>query len=356
MRGRAGSCHPYLKEEKDMEVCRKTAPGLLAMTPLLALLLAVTALASAAAPLRQASASPSRSSKPVSYNGISFSYDSSLAREVAAGVVPEQKGDSNTPYWTTHPDEVIFEFKDFAYSTGEMMPARIYVFPVSSDYRYLNPSETIDFWGREVASLRSLLAQRPKLTGLTTAQGESLIPFLPPINAGGFLVGKQDYLSFRNGAGLRYLVQFAQEVRTASHADTIYTYQGMTNDGKYYVAAHFPAFLATPPNLSIPQPGTQKDLDNYYVQLRRIVDQTNNAGFLPNLDSLDSIMTSLMINSSAVTLPSGSSSALPGMPRTGIAAYQDFLSGASLMAIAGTLALVFTLLGLAIRGNWTVTR
>ena len=324
--------------------------GRIAAVLLLLPLLAITVLPSVAAPLGGVGSSPSKSSKQVSYNGISFSYDISLASKVIATVVPELRGDSNTAFWTTHPDEVVFEFKDFAYSTSALIPARIYVFPVKSDYRYLNsPPETIDFWGRQVDSLRDLLARRPKLTGPISAQGESLIPFLPPINAGQFLVGKHGYMNFRSGAGIHYLVHFAQEVRTASREDTFYTYQGLTADGKYYVAARFPAFLATPPDLSHLPRSTQKDSDNFYKQLRGIVDQTDDAGFQPNLGSLNSIISSLTIDSSPVKLPSGSSSTLPSMPGTGTSSNLGFPSTRDMGAVVLALALVITIAGLAIQ-------
>src|SRR5438477_1490156 len=127
-------------------------------------------LASAAPSSASVVASQVASTRRVSFNGISFTYDNSLASDVATSVVPEDKGDANSACWYTHPDETVFEFKDFAYSTGRAW-ASIYVFPVNSDYRCLNPSETIDYWGREVAALRDLLARRPKLVGPAGAQG-----------------------------------------------------------------------------------------------------------------------------------------------------------------------------------------
>src|SRR5436309_2809538 len=121
-----------------MAALRRNPTGLLALIIItLTAFLASAAIPSAAAPLGRAAGSQAQSTRQVSYNGIRFTYGSSLASQVVAGVVTEQKGDSNSAFWETHPDETVFAFRDFTYSTSTMMPATIYVFPAKSDYAYL---------------------------------------------------------------------------------------------------------------------------------------------------------------------------------------------------------------------------
>ncbi len=276
--------------------------------------------------------------KQVSYNGISFAYDPSLARGVTAHTLPELKGDANSADWEIHPEEVTFEFRDFAFATTQIAPATIYVFPVKSSYRILNPQDphSQDLWLHEVSTLRALVTQRPKLTEPATLEGSNL-PFLPPVNAATILVGKQDYLSFGSGTGLRYLLQLTQQPIPPSHDDTAYSFQGITNDGKYYLAATFPIFLATPPNLPFPQTN-QRDADDYSHRLRAIMDSAPSSDFKPNLDKLDDIIRSLTIDESALTLPSAPASAVPvGMPRTGHVAGETGILGAVMFALASAL-------------------
>lgn len=286
--------------------------------------------------------------KQVSYNGVSFTYDTSLAGSVSASTQPAFIIKEDSGYWLAHPEQVTFEFKNFAYATSQMASATIYVFPIKSSYRYLNPAEPQDLWLPRIDQLRTLLSQRPKLTDPVTI-GDPKLPFLPIINAAMTLVGKQDYLNFRDGSGVCYLASFAQDVEQPSHENTLYTYQGITNDGRYYVAATFPAFLATPPNMPFPCCSTERDLENYYHSLRATVNAAPGSAFRPNLDLLDEMMRSLSIDTSSVKLPSTtvSSSNAPGMPNTG----HDPGDPSLLLLVAAGLGAILVGFGLALAGG-----
>src|SRR5437868_11174998 len=96
------------------------------------------------------------SQKHVSYNGISFDYDASLAANVTVQTVPEQRAGPDTAWWMAHPEYTLFKFSGFP-ATGIWDPA-ISVFPVKSSYKYLNPpDEPVDIWRNGVDALRSLL-------------------------------------------------------------------------------------------------------------------------------------------------------------------------------------------------------
>jgi hypothetical protein len=263
----------------------------------------------------EADAAVAQSGKIVDFGGISFAYDASLASGVTASVVPKDEGGPNAACWSTHPKEVVFKFHDFAFATSEMVPATIYVFPINSDYQCSNPMDTIEYWQREVDALQDVLARRPSLAEPPSTRDTILTPYLPPINAGGFLVGKQEYLNFRNGSGMRYLIQFTQQPIKPRAEDTIYTYQGITNDGKYYVAATLPAFLPAPLDNPMEQFSTQQGWDDFYHQLRLKVNQIPDKDFHPSLDALDGIFSSLTVSPSAGTLPSAPEAS--SLPSTG---------------------------------------
>ncbi|PYE55400.1 hypothetical protein [Deinococcus yavapaiensis] len=94
----------------------------------------------------------------------------------------------------------------------------------------------------EIGSLRALLKERPAPSEI---RGE--MPFLPLPNAGQVLNAAVKYLDFGGGRGVRFLVAFASDVSPVTRAQVFYTYQGLTNDGKYYVSLQFPVNLAELP-------------------------------------------------------------------------------------------------------------
>ena len=48
------------------------------------------------------------------------------------------------------------------------------------------------------------------------------------------------YLDFKSGTGVRFLTQFNNGMAPVNNHDLIYTFQGLTSDGKYYIAAVLP--------------------------------------------------------------------------------------------------------------------
>lgn len=94
----------------------------------------------------------------------------------------------------------------------------------------------------EIGSLRALLKERPAPSAI---RGE--LPFIPLPNAGQVMNAAVKYLDFGGGRGVRFLVAFAQDVSPISRDQVFYTYQGLTNDGKYYVSLQFPVTLAELP-------------------------------------------------------------------------------------------------------------
>lgn len=90
----------------------------------------------------------------------------------------------------------------------------------------------------EIGSLRALLRARP---GQPQLLGP--LPFLPLIPADQVLNGAMKYVNFPGGHGVRYLVAFSQEVAPVTRAQVFYTFQGMTDDGRYYVSLQYDVSL-----------------------------------------------------------------------------------------------------------------
>jgi uncharacterized protein YjbI with pentapeptide repeats len=171
----------------------------------------------------------------VEFQGVQFRFNSSLAEsvwpEIAAALPPQQ----GAPEWGGRPQHIGFTFA----SNGQphAFPVRglglgsqpqIFIYPVQEF------STISELAKGQIEGLQSLLKARPSAP-------EDAIPLLPLINAAQVLHAQVRYLDFENGSGVRFITQYSQEVvGRLTNQNIFYTFQGLTRDGKYYVAAFFP--------------------------------------------------------------------------------------------------------------------
>jgi hypothetical protein len=108
-----------------------------------------------------------------------------------------------------------------------------------------------------------------------------------------------EYLDFQSGQGLRYLTQFDQAFIPINNYELIYTYQGLTSDGKYYVAAVLPV---THPSLAADAsvtgnepPEFTSDFPTYLTNVVASLNPQAADTFTPDLTQLDAMMSSLEV-------------------------------------------------------------
>jgi hypothetical protein len=66
------------------------------------------------------------------------------------------------------------------------------------------------------------------------------LPLVPFFNAQQLFASNVQIISFQNGQGVRFLTEYAQYAASANNTDLFYHFQGLTNDGAYYVIAILP--------------------------------------------------------------------------------------------------------------------
>ena len=155
--------------------------------------------------------------------------------------------------------------------------------------------------GERVNAMQTMLASQPAIP--------ETIPLLPIFNAAQVFKAQDEYLSFQNGEGVRYLTEYSQYYAPANNHDLFYSYQGMTSDGQYWVSAIFPvnaAFLqdnydsvnvpaggiAAPP---FDDPNLDANMDAYYTNMINLFNSTADTDFTPGLDCLDQFIASLQV-------------------------------------------------------------
>ena len=207
---------------------------------------------------------------------------------VAAGFQTETvaavSAGEDAPFWEALPEYTRVTLQGYPISSHLMKP-QIFIYPVE-DLVTVNEAA-----GKIAGSLEALLR---------SPQDTSPMPFLPLFNAAQVMHVQLQYLDFKDGQGLRYLTEFDQAFVPINNYELIYTYQGLTSDGKYYVAAVLP--VNSP---GLPADGTvtgnepPEFASDFSAYLQGVVDTLNLQSadtFTPDLTRLDAMMSSLEIN------------------------------------------------------------
>ena len=228
---------------------------------------------------------------PATGEGISLIVPGDLGATAAIEAIPEASG-PDLPAWGIHPAHVQITLQGYPLQ-GTLLKPQIFVYPVAEF------SQLSDSAAQTSAALKDVLGRQGALP-------PGPLPFLPPLNAAQVFYSNALNLPFESGTGIRFLTQFDQAPLPVNNNELIYTFQGLTTDGKYYVAAVLPvnaAFLPadsrqdspTPPD-GVPFSWTGMDAMPAYVEaVRQKLDATAPDAFTPSLTTLDTMMQSLRV-------------------------------------------------------------
>ena len=152
--------------------------------------------------------------------------------------------------------------------------------------------------------LQAQLAARPALPQFDSETGQRAeVIDLPYRNAAQLVRASQRYLDFENGSGIRFISYYAQMTAELGNG-FVYTFNGITDDGRYFVSADFPILL--PPG-TLPPFDYEADLaageepmNSYYVQYLEQVNLAVEAlepfQTTPSLQTLDDFVASFYVS------------------------------------------------------------
>lgn len=244
---------------------------------------------------------PAQNLEEVDFQNVHFDYDSSVLGSATPREVPEERPE-NAPAFAMTPKHIEVGFPDFPVTENTFGPAvRVYRM---SDYQALAP-ELVD---REVKYLKILLESRPDLSivfplsgvlqGGEPDQGYGPNPpFLPLVNAASDMRVKMEYIDFQNGNGIRYVTHFGQGPSPIEKEGVFYTYQGLTNDGQYWVSATFP--VGSSAAYPVPPTGGENNLDqiqSFNRDVAAMFDQLDPQSYIPSLVDLDNLIRSIRVD------------------------------------------------------------
>ena len=144
------------------------------------------------------------------------------------------------------------------------------------------------------ARLRKLLARRP-----AKFRFDKELYDLPFNNAGGTVQSKVQYLDFKTGKGVLFLTQYSQDVLPTplNNEELTCDFQGLSSDGKYYVAARFAiTHPSLPKGIDSTKPPPVDLKNNYLKKQERLLNSLPDNSFQPSLNSLKSLIASITTN------------------------------------------------------------
>lgn len=230
-------------------------------------------------------AEPTADANSVSYAGVSFVLNPTVASGVSGEIVPEESGEAGGPFWAAVPQHISIMLDGYTLVNTFHEP-RVLVYPAEAF------AEMNDVAAQTISEQRDFLAAQ--------AEDPDAVPFLPIFNAAQFFATDVEYLDFQNGTGVRFLTQYGQAANPVNSEELFYTFQGLTDDGQYYVALILPVSHPDLPasSMEVPveeMPETQEELDAYLGEVVTMLEGASEDSFAPSLAELDALVQSLLV-------------------------------------------------------------
>ncbi len=197
----------------------------------------------------------------VSYQGITFTFDRSLAPDVTSETIPASTEGKLSDIWPEHAGFTLVDYPRPRSLPPKDPHIRVFSIPQFRDAlaiatkefkkSLVQPTNTEDWTTNldtEVGLLKSLLKRKPQQASLRSflamTRGErgcgGAMPFLPLWEACQAFVARARYVKFKNGEGVLFLTQQnVSETSQVTNQGLEYAFQGITNDGQTYVYAEF---------------------------------------------------------------------------------------------------------------------
>ena len=143
--------------------------------------------------------------------------------------------------------------------------------------------------GKTAADLQTLLE---------TQQVRDQLPFLPLVPSSRQALDAQvQYLDFKTGKGVRFLTQFNNGLVQINNTELIYTFQGLSSDGKYYISAILPVTHPELPDTSrVDEQLVLNGFQDYISKTVTLLNQQPAGSFTPDLNKLDELIRSIEVN------------------------------------------------------------
>ena len=227
----------------------------------------------------------------VTLNNVSFTIPLGVAKDAKSEMAPAVTDTNASPWWEIAPAHLKFTLTGYQLQDKFLEP-QVLVYP-TDEYARLN-----DQAAQEIQKLKAIIGGGP-------LSKEAMPSFL--VNAGPIFASNMQVINFKSGRGVRMLTQYDQYPATVNNHELFYHFQGLTNDGKYYVIAILPvtsSILAedekpesSVPAGGVPLPSTGGPDNTYYEAVTKALDSQYPDSFNPSLFQLDALIQSITVTS-----------------------------------------------------------
>jgi len=227
----------------------------------------------------------------------------SLTLVVPLGVASGASGSEYPPidsedaaWWQKTPGHLQIMLGDYYVLQGKFHQPQIYVYPAQAYAELVPPAfESI----RRVNNI---------IYSPDAPISADQLPMVPFFNAQQVFAANIQTISFQNGAGVRFLTEYAQSTAPVNNHELFYHFQGVTRDGAYYIIAIFPittsvlaetsdAAAALPPGgITYPDiTDPNADWPVYYTAVTDLLNATSPDTFTPTINQLDLLIQSIQV-------------------------------------------------------------
>lgn len=252
---------------------------------LLAVAVMLVGCGSAGAP---AQAIPTLPAANVTCNELSFYLDPALGSGGACAAVPENATSDIPMYYVfIYPGHTELTIENYPL-TGTQFPPQIWIYPVDR-FSELLPEQIPP----RVSDLQDLIANG--------AGDSATLPFLPVIPQTQSFHIFEAGLSFNGGQGVRFITEYSESPIPINSKTILYTFQGLTADGRYWVAVTLPISNSSLPatNNTLPEGYTDESLilgyDAYVLEVKATLEAQSLDSYFPAIESLDNLVRSITV-------------------------------------------------------------
>lgn len=227
---------------------------------------------------------------------ISFDYDPSLGEYASSRYIPMDQ-ELMMPGGPM-PETVRIAFERFAEDGWQPTGAFIDVyhmstFPGADQPATVARDAVLELLGTDTAALAAQAA----------AYG---LPSINQLTASQVLATQAAPIDFQTGSGFRFITAAAQDVAPLTNHRLYYNFQGVTRDGRYFVAAVFPVSVPLLPDDINGMDAAEYETfaagyEQYIADIVQQLETLPAADFAPDLALLDAIIGSLAVESPTMT-------------------------------------------------------
>jgi len=225
----------------------------------------------------------------ITCNELSLYLDPALGSGCACESVPESSSSSIPMDIFIYPAHTEVSIQDYPL-THTQFPPKVYIYPLDR-FSELLPDV--------------LLLRESDLEELISGSewGEGALPFLPPLPLVQAFYSHVAVIPFDGGHGVRFIADYHETNHPVSNRTIFYTFQGLSDDGRYWVAVTLPiSNPILPGDVDFPPPPEGYSIESWFQNYSSYVSGVKDAleeqapgSFSPTISLLDRLVMSIRV-------------------------------------------------------------